>query len=59
MNVSVKWKQNWLLEALPEMQFVVWHALVREQDSLVRLVMKLMENFIGKVCWNGERKQIY
>ena len=53
MNVSVKWKQNWLLEALPEMQFVVWHALVREQDSLVRLVMMLMENFIGKVCWNG------
>lgn len=33
--------------------------LVREQDSLVRLVMMLMENFIGKVCWNGERKQIY
>ena len=48
-----------LLEALPEMQFVVWHALVREQDSLVRLVMMLMENFIGKVCWNGERKLIY
>lgn len=45
MNVSVKWKQNWLLEALPEMQFVVWHALVREQDSLVRLVMMLMDKF--------------
>lgn len=45
--------------ALQEMQFVVWHASEQEQDSLVRLAMMLMESFIGKVCWNGERKQIY
>ena len=48
-----------LLEALPEMQFVVWHASEQEQDSLARLAMTHMESFIGKVCWNGERKQIY
>ena len=59
MSVSVKWKQNWPPGALQEMQFVVWHASEQEQDSLVRLAMMLMESFIGKVCWNGERKQIY
>ena len=53
MNVSVKWKQNWLLEALPEMQFVVWHALVREQDSLVRLVMMLMGILSAKFVKTG------